>query len=76
VNYAQCVKIWPFDILVLFLKCVQFLKSCVQFLMDIILNLAIVQFLMKKKGGMHYGGVSPISIKVRCALWGPHLLSQ
>jgi hypothetical protein len=44
VNYAQCVKIW------LFLKCVQFLKSCVQFLIDTILNLAIVQFLMKKKG--------------------------
>jgi hypothetical protein len=44
VKYAKCVKIW------LFLKCVQFLKSCVQFLMDTILNLAIVQFLMKKKG--------------------------
>jgi hypothetical protein len=50
VKYAQCVKIWPFDVLVLFLKCVQFLKSCVLFLMDTILNLAIVQFLMKKKG--------------------------
>jgi hypothetical protein len=36
VNYAQCVKIW------LFLKCVQFLKSCVQFLIETILNLAIV----------------------------------
>jgi hypothetical protein len=44
VKYAQCVKIW------LFLKCVQFLKSCVQFIMDTILNLAIDQFLMKKKG--------------------------
>jgi hypothetical protein len=43
------VIIWPFDVLVLFLKCVQFLKSCVQFLMDTILNLAIVQFLVKKK---------------------------
>jgi hypothetical protein len=42
-------KIYPYDILVLFLK-------CVQFLMDTILNLAIVQFLMKKKG--------------RHALWG------
>jgi hypothetical protein len=31
---------------------VQFLKSCVQFLMDTILNLAIAQFLMKKKGDM------------------------
>jgi hypothetical protein len=50
VKYVQCVKIWPFDILVLYLKCVQFLKSCVLFLMDTILNLAIVQFLMKKKG--------------------------
>jgi hypothetical protein len=50
VKYAQCVKIWPFDILILFLKCVLFLKSCVHFLMDIILNLAILQFLMKKKG--------------------------
>jgi hypothetical protein len=50
VKYAQCVKIWSFDVLVLFLKCVQFLKSCVQFLMETILNLAIVQFLMKKKG--------------------------
>jgi hypothetical protein len=52
VKYAQCLKIWPFDVLVLFLKCVQFLKSCVQFLIDIIPNLAIVQFLMKKKGDM------------------------
>jgi hypothetical protein len=34
VKYAQCVKIWSFDVLVLFLKCVQFLKSCIQFLMD------------------------------------------
>jgi hypothetical protein len=30
------------DVLVLFLKCVQFLKSCVQFLVDTILNLTIV----------------------------------
>jgi hypothetical protein len=30
--------------------CVQFLKSCVQFLMDTILNLTIAQFLMKKNG--------------------------
>jgi hypothetical protein len=29
-----------------------FLKSCVQFLMDTILNPAIAQFLMKKKGDM------------------------
>jgi hypothetical protein len=50
VKYAQFVKIWTFDVLVLFLKCVQFLKSCVQFLIDTILNLVIVQFLMKKKG--------------------------
>jgi hypothetical protein len=44
VKYAQCMKIW------LFLKYVQFLKFCVLFLMDTILNLAIDQFLMKKKG--------------------------
>jgi hypothetical protein len=50
VKYVQCVKIWPFDVLVLFLKCVQFLKRCVLFLMDSILNLSIVHFLMKKKG--------------------------
>jgi hypothetical protein len=31
VKYAQCVKTWPFDVLVLFLKCVQFAMSCVQF---------------------------------------------
>jgi hypothetical protein len=55
VKYAQCVKIWPFDVLILFLKCVQFLKPCVQFLMDTILNPAIVKFLMKKKGDVHYG---------------------
>jgi hypothetical protein len=60
VKYAQCVKIWSFDILVLLLKCVQFLKFCVQFLMDTILNLAIVQFLMMKKGDACYGGVSRI----------------
>jgi hypothetical protein len=41
--------------LVLFLKYVQFLKPCIQFLIDTILNLAIVQFLMKKKGDTCYG---------------------
>jgi hypothetical protein len=52
-KYAQCVKIWPFDGLVLFLMpYVQFLKPCIQFLMNIILNLAIIQFLIKKKGDM------------------------
>jgi hypothetical protein len=80
VKYVQCVKIWSFDILVLFLMpSVQFLKPCVQFLMDTILNLTIVQFLMKKKGDMRYCGASPISIKGRrvppisikgrCTLW-------
>jgi hypothetical protein len=70
VKYAQYVKIWSFDVLVLFLMfCVQFLKPCVQFLMDTIPNLAIVQFLMKKKGDARYGGVSPISIKGRHSLW-------
>jgi hypothetical protein len=30
VKYAQCVKIWPFDVLLLFMMpCVQFLKPCV-----------------------------------------------
>jgi hypothetical protein len=43
VKCVQCVKIW------MFLKCVQFLKSYVQLLMDSILNLVIVQFLMKKR---------------------------
>jgi hypothetical protein len=84
VKYAQCVKIWPFDVLILFLKCVQFLKPCVQFLMDTILNPAIVKFLMKKKGNVHYGacllcqekgdaccgGTSRISGKGRHTLWG------
>jgi hypothetical protein len=42
--------------LVLFLKCVQFMKPCVQFLMDTILNSTIVLFLIKKKGDVHYGG--------------------
>jgi hypothetical protein len=46
VKYGQCLKIGPFDVLVLFLKCVQFLKPCVQFLMDSILNL------VKKEGDM------------------------
>jgi hypothetical protein len=63
VKYARCVKIWSFDVLVLFLKCMQFLKSCVQFLMDTILNLAVVQFLMKKKGDARYRGASPISMQ-------------
>jgi hypothetical protein len=54
VKYAQFETIWPFDVLVLFLMpCVQFLKRCIQFLMDAILNLAIVQFLMNKKGDTH-----------------------
>jgi hypothetical protein len=35
-----------------------------------ILNLAIVQFLVKKKGDMRYMGASPISVKGRHALWG------
>jgi hypothetical protein len=68
VKYAQCVKIWSFDVLVLFLKCVLFLKSCVQFLMDIVLNLTIVQFLMKKKGDAHFLRVSLIGGKGRRAL--------
>jgi hypothetical protein len=59
VRYAQCVKIWQFDVFVLFLKCVQFLKSCVQFLRDTILNLATIQFLRKIKGDSRYRGASP-----------------
>jgi hypothetical protein len=70
VKYAQCVKIWPLDVLVLFLKCVQFLKSCVQFLMDTIPNLAIAQFQMKINGDAPTKRASPISIKGRRALWG------
>jgi hypothetical protein len=60
VKYAQCVKIWSFDVLVLFLMFVQFLKSCVQFLIDTILNLTIVQFLMKQKGDAPKQPASPI----------------
>jgi hypothetical protein len=60
VKYSQCFKIWPFDVLVLFLKCVQFLKYCVQFLMDTILNLTIVQFLMKIKRDVPSKHASPI----------------
>jgi hypothetical protein len=45
------------------LKCVQFLKSRVQFLMDTILNPAIAQFLMKKKGDMLSVCVSRILVK-------------
>jgi hypothetical protein len=63
--------------LVLFLKCVQFLKPCIQFLMDSILNLVIVQFLMKKKGDTHNVGMPPmsrkgrrVSRKGRRVLWG------
>jgi hypothetical protein len=56
--------------LVLFLTCVQFLNSCVQFLMDTILNLSIVQFFMKKNGGTHYRAMFHISREGRCALWG------
>jgi hypothetical protein len=37
----------PFDVFVVFLM------SCVQFVIDTILNLAIVQFQMKKKGDTH-----------------------
>jgi hypothetical protein len=58
-----CVKMWSFDVLVLFLE-------CVHFLMDTITNLAIVQFLMKIKGDVPTKRVSPISIKGRRALWG------
>jgi hypothetical protein len=64
VKYAQFVKIW------LFLKCVQFLKYCVRFIMDTVLNQTIVQFLMKIKGDTSTKRVSPISIKGRRALWG------
>jgi hypothetical protein len=60
VKYDPCVKIWPFDVLVLFLKCVQFFKSCVQFLGDMILNLGIIQFLMKKRE-MHVMGACLLS---------------
>jgi hypothetical protein len=69
VKYAQYVKIWLFDVLDLFLKCVQFLKSCVKFLLDTIPNLAIVEFLMKIKGDAPNKHASPISIKGRRALW-------
>jgi hypothetical protein len=64
-NMTICVKIYfSFDICLkiwLFLKCVQFLKSCVQFLMDTILNPVISQFLMKKKG-------DALSVRASCIL--------
>jgi hypothetical protein len=50
VKYAQCVKIWLFDVLFLFPKCAQFLKPCVQFLMDTILNLATCSVSGEEKG--------------------------
>jgi hypothetical protein len=43
--------------------CVQFLKSCVQFLMDTILNLTIAQFLMKKNGDVLAVHASRILVK-------------
>jgi hypothetical protein len=61
VKYAQCVKIW------LFLKCVQFLKSYIQFLMNTILNPAIAQFMMKKKGDACSVWASCIGGKMRHA---------
>jgi hypothetical protein len=51
------INVWKYDC---FLKCVQFLKSYVQFLMDTILNLAIDQFLMKNKRDACYKDASPI----------------
>jgi hypothetical protein len=39
---------------------VQFLKPCVMFLMDTILNLAIIQFLVKQKGDAQYGGCASL----------------
>jgi hypothetical protein len=48
-KYDHLCENMAIDVLVLFMKCVQFLKSCVQFLVDTILNLAIVIFLMEKK---------------------------
>jgi hypothetical protein len=45
-KYDHLCENMAIDVLVLFLKCVKFLKSCV----DTILNLALVLFLMKKKG--------------------------
>jgi hypothetical protein len=50
--------------------CVQFLKSCVQFLMDTILNLAIVQFLIEKKGDARWIHLSCIGGKGRHTLVG------
>jgi hypothetical protein len=44
------VKIGQFDILVLFLKVCAVSQALCSVFMDTILNLAIVQFLMKKKG--------------------------
>jgi hypothetical protein len=67
VKYAQCVKIWPSDVLVLFLKCVLFLKYCVQFLIDTVQNLSIVRLLMKKMGDALFLRTSLIGGKGRRA---------
>jgi hypothetical protein len=52
-NMAICVKIWfSFDICVkiwLFLKCVHFLKSCAQFLMDTYWILQLLNFWWRKR---------------------------
>jgi hypothetical protein len=62
VKYAQFVKI------LLFLKCVQFMKFGVQFLMDTIQNMTIAPFLMKRKGDAHWLHVYHIRGKGRRAL--------
>jgi hypothetical protein len=65
VKYAQCVKNWTF---------VSEVHAVSEVLCSVFdghsMNLAIVQFLMKKKGDTQYMGVSPISIKGRRTLWG------
>jgi hypothetical protein len=53
VKYAQCVKIWPFDILVLFLiPCVQFSEALCSVSDGHCIESGNFQFLMKKKGDM------------------------
>jgi hypothetical protein len=71
-NMVICVKmwlkIWPFDVLILFLK-------CIQFLMDTIPNLAIVQLLMKIKRHAHQTCVSYLN-KMEMCFMGACLLSK
>jgi hypothetical protein len=63
VKYVKCVKIWQFDGLV------QFLKPSIQFLMNTIMNLAIVRFLMKKRRHALSTHVSHLTKRETCVTY-------